>query len=331
MKKRLLIQWLFIFGLISIVMFGCSNNDDNTTSNESETSQTTETETESDDTSFPLEITDVTGNTITLEKEPETIISLIPSNTEILFALGLGDKVIAVTENDNYPEEVLELDKVGDYEINVEKVLSLNPDLVLAHELGKDLSFDAFEQMIDAGINVYFVKDALNIEETYETIEEIGKVTGAVEAAEQLITEMKVSFNEVIDVVSKIPEDERKTVFFELTGEPEIYTAGTNTFFNEISELVNAKNAAAEIDGWAQIDPEAIIDLNPDVIITLYGNYSDDPVSEVLNRDGFSDVSAVKNKQVFDVNDDLISRPGPRLVDGAKELAAVVYPEFFTE
>lgn len=325
MKKRIIFQWLFIFSIITLVMFGCSSNETNDAENNDQATETTESEV-----SFPLEITDSTGNSITLDAEPEKIISLIPSNTEILFALGLGDKIIAVTENDNYPEEVFELDTVGDYEINVEKIISLDPDLVLAHVSGKDMSFDAFEQLIDAGINVYFVSDAQNIEATYESIKEIGKVTGAVDAAENLIAEMKAQFEKIVAIAEEIPEEERKTVFFEITGEPEIYTAGTGTFFNELVELIHAENAANEIDGWAQIDPEAIVDLNPDVIITLYGKYTDDPVGEVLNRDGFSDVNAVKNEQVFDIDDDPISRPGPRLVDGAKELAEVVYPEYFT-
>ena len=217
MKKRIIFQWLFIFSIITLVMFGCSSNETNDAENNDQATETTESEV-----SFPLEITDSTGNSITLDAEPEKIISLIPSNTEILFALGLGDKIIAVTENDNYPEEVFELDTVGDYEINVEKIISLDPDLVLAHVSGKDMSFDAFEQLIDAGINVYFVSDAQNIEATYESIKEIGKVTGAVDAAENLIAEMKAQFEKIVAIAEEIPEEERKTVFFEITGEPEI-------------------------------------------------------------------------------------------------------------
>src|SRR5690625_3305016 len=141
MRIKKYLQWFFIISIISIFMIGCSSNEQpNTVKDETDT---TEVENE---TNFPLEITDSTDHTITIESEPEQLISVMPSNTEILFALGLGDKVIAVTENDTYPEEVLELDTVGDFEINVEKIISLNPDLVLAHASSVNSSFDAFEQ-----------------------------------------------------------------------------------------------------------------------------------------------------------------------------------------
>lgn len=331
MKKHHVFKWLFIIGILSLLfLVGCSDNDASEHTNDETSGETTEQREDSGN--FPLQLTDSTGHTVTIDKKPEKIIPLIPSNTEILFALGLGEKVIAVTENDNYPEEVLELEKVGDAQINVEKIISLEPDLVLAHESGKNMAFDAFEQLIDAGINVYFVSDAQSIEETFASIEEIGKVTGAEEEAQQLVEEMKKGFEEISAIAEQIPGDERKSVFFEISGEPEIYTGGAGTFFNELIELINAKNAAGSLEGWAKIDPEAIVDLNPDVIITLYGEFStEDPVEQVKNRDGFGDVNAVKNGQIFDLDDDIVSRPGPRLVDGAKALANLVYPEYFNE
>ena len=255
----------------------------------------------------------------------------MPSNTEILFELGLGDKVIAVTENDAYPEEVLDLDTVGDFEINVEKIISLDPDLVLAHESSVASSFDAYEQIQDAGINVYFVLDATSIEETYDSITEIGQITGANQAAEEVIADMKAGFAEIEAIVNNIEEDEKKTVLFEISPEPEIFTGGKGTFFDELIEVIGAENVAGDLDGWPQIDPESIIDLNPDVILTVYGEYVEDAIEQVLNRDGFSEVTAVKEKAVYDVDEDMVSRPGPRLVDGAREIGQAVYPEHFKE
>lgn len=329
MHKRNIFQLILLISLIAIFMIGCnSNNQVDTNNNDVSVENTEPTEEKA---SFPLEITDSTGNTITLESEPNKIISVMPSNTEILFALELGEKVIAVTENDTYPEEVLEKDTVGDFNINVEKIISLEPDLVLAHASSVSSSFDAYEQIMDAGINVYFVTDAQSIEATYESISEIGKVTGANEAAEQLITEMEKEFTEITTIAGQIGDDERKNVLFEISPEPEIYTGGKGTFFNELIELIGANNSAGELDGWAQIDPEAIVDMNPDVILTLYGSYVENATEQVLNRDGFSDVNAVKTEQVYNLDEDIVSRPGPRLVEGAKAIAKAVYPDFYTD
>src|SRR5690625_1547097 len=155
MNKRHLLQIIFTIGLMLLFITGCASNGPSDTS--SEPNEVDNNEVEETVSNFPLEITDSTGNTVTLEEEPETIISVMPSNTEVLFALGLGDKVIAVTENDTYPEEVKEKDTVGDFNINVEKIISLNPDLVVAHASSVHSSLDAYEQVMDAGINVYFV------------------------------------------------------------------------------------------------------------------------------------------------------------------------------
>jgi len=316
---------LLLISLLAIFIIGCNTNDSLDSDKENDAEETSEN-TESN---FPLEVTDNTGNKITIEEEPTEIISVMPSNTEILFELGLGDKVIAVTENDAYPEEVLDLDTVGDFEINVEKIISLDPDLVLAHESSVASSFDAYEQIQDAGINVYFVLDATSIEETYDSITEIGQITGANQAAEEVIADMKAGFAEIEAIVNNIEEDEKKTVLFEISPEPEIFTGGKGTFFNELIEVIGAENVAGDLDGWPQIDPESIIDLNPDVILTVYGEYVEDATEQVLNRDGFSEVTAVKEKAVYDVDEDMVSRPGPRLVDGAREMGQAVYPEHF--
>lgn len=326
MNKKNILSLLLI-SLLALFIIGCNTNEAVDSNKDKETEQTTE----NSESNFPLEVTDNTGNKITIEEEPTEIISVMPSNTEILFELGLGDKVIAVTENDAYPEEVLDLDTVGDFEINVEKIISLDPDLVLAHESSVASSFDAYEQIQDAGINVYFVLDATSIEETYDSITEIGQITGANQAAEEVIADMKAGFAEIEAIVNNIEEDEKKTVLFEISPEPEIFTGGKGTFFDELIEVIGAENVAGDLDGWPQIDPESIIDLNPDVILTVYGEYVEDAIEQVLNRDGFSEVTAVKEKAVYDVDEDMVSRPGPRLVDGAREIGQAVYPEHFKE
>lgn len=318
--KRLTV--LFLLSIFSVLVIACG-------ATEETNQETTTDQADTEVTSFPLEVTDATGKNVTLEEEPETIVSTIPSNTEILFALDLSERVIGVTENDNYPEDVADIEKVGDYNINVEKVISLDPDLVLAHESSANSSLEAFEQIEDADIPVYFVQDAQSIEATYESILEIGTVTGAIDNAEKLVEEMKDAFAEIEKIAKGIPEEDKKSVIFEVSPEPEIYTGGQGTFFHELIELIGAKNAAGDLEGWAQIDAEAIVDFNPDVIITLYGNYVEDAIDQVKARDGFNDITAIKEDAVYDLDEDTISRPGPRLVDGARNLGESVYPDYF--
>ena len=327
MKKVLNI--LFLVMLFSLLV-ACGQEDtdsENTGANEEENA-VEETEVEA---GYPVSLTDAVGNEITLEKEPERIVSLIPSNTEITFALGQGEKIVGVSDHDNYPEEVQEIEKIGGMELNVEVIIALEPDVILAHELGLSSAQEAFEQLKEAGIDVFVIEDAQDIASTYETIDTIGKVVGAEEEAEQVISEMKEGFAEIEELTSAIPEDKRQSVFFENSPAPEIYTAGQNTFIQELLDMIHAENAASDHEGWLALDPEAIIELNPDVIITSYGAYIEDPEGEVFSREGFDSVEAVANERVYDIHADLITRSGPRLVDGARALAEVVYPELFDE
>lgn len=331
MKK--LLRVLFLALLLGFLI-GCSNgneNVDDVPQNEDATSEETQTEESGEESTYPLTLTDATGTEIAIEKEPERIVSLIPSNTEITFALDQEDKVVGVSDHDNYPEEVLEIDKIGGMEFNVEMIISLQPDVVLAHESGVEAAQEAFEQLKDAGINVFVVADATDIDATYETIETIGQVTNATEEAEQIVTEMKEGFAEIEELTSEIAEEDRESVFFEISPSPDIFTAGQNTFLDELLQIINAENASGEHDGWVALDPEAIVELNPEVIITTYGDYIEDPIGEVTSRDGFDVINAVANERIYDVDSDMVSRPGPRLVDGAREVAKAVYPELFDE
>ncbi|MCT1901212.1 ABC transporter substrate-binding protein [Oceanobacillus sojae] len=331
MKKFLQV---LLLALLAGVLIGCSNNDsadegapDENTTNEESASE----DTDGEDSAYPLTITDAIDNEVTLEEEPERIVSLMPSNTEITFALGQGDKVVGVSDNDTYPEEVLDIDKVGGMEFNVEVIISLDPDVVLAHESLVASSQEALDQLEGADIEVFTVADATDVDTTYETIDNIGQVVGAEEEAEQLVTDMQADFAELEEITSEVAEEDRQSVFFEISPSPEIYTAGQNTFLDELLQIIHADNAAGDQEGWVEMDPEAIIELNPEVIISTYGSYVEDPIGEVTSRDGFDTVDAVANERIYDVDSDTVSRPGPRLVDGAKEIAEAVYPELFDE
>ncbi len=278
-----------------------------------------------DKATFPMTITDATGEEIMLEAPPEKIVSLIPSNTEILFSLGLNDAIVGVTDNDDYPAEAIKKEKVGGMDYNIEQIIALTPDIVFAHASGMSYSKGAIEQLEATGVKVFVVADAKNFNETYTTIEQLGRATGKLEEAKKIVTNMKAKVKEV---ETKLDGVEPKKVFVESSDEPQIYTAGKGTFMNEMLEMIHVENVAADVNDWYQMDAEQIIAKNPDVIVVAY-NYVPNILTKIPQRAGFETISAVKNNAIVQVDENIISRQGPRLADGLEELAKAVYPEAF--
>lgn len=317
MKKLLLIMMA-----VAMVLVGC-----NTTAQPEK--REAEKAAQEQKSGFPVTVKDALDEDVVIEKKPEKIISLIPSNTEIVYALENGDAIVGVTDFDNYPEEAMEKEKIGGMEINIEKMISLKPDLVFAHESTADSAAAGLQQLRDAGIAVVVVNDAQSFDGVYTSIEMIGKAIGEQEKAAELVDDMKNRFAELKKQAEAIKADQQKTVFVEVSPAPEIYTAGKNTFIDEMLTLIGAKNASGDMEGWAKVDQEAIVERNPDVVVTTYGYYSEKPVEQVLGRQGWNNVKAVKDQQVFDVHSDLVTRSGPRLAEGAEELAKAIYPDVF--
>ena len=317
MKKLLLIMMA-----VAMVLAGC-----NTTAHPEK--KEGEKAAEEQKSGFPITIKDAIDKDVVIEEKPEKIISLIPSNTEIVYALENGDAIVGVTDFDNYPEEAMAKEKIGGMEINIEKMISLKPDLVFAHESTADSTAAGLQQLRDAGIAVVVVNDAQSFDGVYTSIEMIGKAIGEQEKAAELVDDMKNRFAELKKKAESIQQNEQKTVFVEVSPAPEIYAAGKNTFIDEMLALIGAKNAIGDMDGWPKVDQEAIVERNPDVVVTTYGYYSEQPVEQVLGRQGWKNVKAVKDKQVFDVHSDLVTRSGPRLAEGAEELAKAIYPDVF--
>lgn len=324
MKKinLFLLTLLLMFGVLT----GCGTADTEEPDN-TQDEATEQSETDDEEAAFPVTIEDANGEEVTIEDEPEAIVSLIPSNTETAFALGLGDKIVGVSDHDNYPEEALEKEKIGGLELNIEAILALEPDLVLAHPTNDP---DAIEQLKESDITVLTLNDATNFDEVYDTIEMMAAATGTEEESNDIIKTMQDDLEALEEKASDISEDDKKKVFIEISPEPEIFTPGNHTFENEILTKINAINIAEDEEGWVELNEEAIIEENPDVIILSY-DFVDDPVGQVLDRDAWQDIDAVKDEQVIVVDTDLISRPGPRLVEGAETLAKAIYPDVFDD
>ncbi|MFJ7726870.1 ABC transporter substrate-binding protein [Neobacillus sp. NPDC097160] len=282
-----------------------------------------------EETSYPFTFKDATDVEITINKKPERIVSLLPSNTEIAFALGLGDEIIGVSDYDTYPKEVEGKERVGGQEFNVEKILSLKPDLVLADSTMIGAAGGRIDQLRDAGITVAVIPASDSFAEVYDTIRLIAQATGTKEKADAIINQMRTKVAEIVAKVSHIQEKEQPIVWLEI--DPTLWTAGKGTFMNEMIEMLHAKNVAGDMDGWLQLTEEKVIPLNPEVIITTYGYYIDNPAEQVYIRTAWKDVTAVKEKRVYDVNSEIVNRPGPRLAEGLEEFAKAIYPEIYSK
>lgn len=318
MKKlySLLLMAFFTIGILS----GCSGTTKQTLgANQADTANPTAI--------FPMTIKDALGNKVVIKQKPKRIVSLMPSNTEITYALGLDNQIVGVSDYDNFPKDILKKEKIGGQQFNTEKIIGLKPNLVLAHASSASIAKDALQQLRDAGIPVLVVANAQNFEQVYNSIEMIGKATGETKKAEEVIKGMKDKLAAIKAKAASIKE--KKKVYIEVAPAPDIYTTGKNTFMDEMLTTIHADNVVNDQQGWIKVDQEAIIQKNPDVIITTYGYYVKNPAQQVLARKGWENVNAVKNKQVIDINSDLVDRPGPRVVEGVEELAKAIYPDVF--
>lgn len=331
MIKQYVRKWgllSFVLLLILSIATGCGAQEQPINGEESN-SLSNDIENKDDNSIFPVTIIDDANREVVIEKEPESIVSIQASNTEIAFALGLGEKIIGVSDYCNYPEEALDITKVGGQDIKAEVVFSLLPDMAFVTDYHYNTHPDLLKQFEEAGIDVIVVGSATSFEDVYGNIEMIAKATGTQEVAEEIITDMKERHQAIKDKAKAITDQKR--VWVEVAPAPDIFTTGTNTFMHEMLESIHAINVAQDHEGWVKLNEEEIVQLNPDVIITTYGYYIDNPKEQVLSREGWAEVPAVKNGLVFDVDSDTVTRPGPRLIEGVETLAEFIYPEVFSQ
>lgn len=313
-------QHISTIGFASVLLLAaCGEEEAKTTTESSETTEATQ-----ETAQFPVTLTDAIGKEVTLEKTPERIISLIPSNTEILFGLGLNDQIIGVNDNDNYPPEAAEKEKVGGIEFNLEQIIALKPDLVLAHESSLyNFGEEAIAQLEAVGIPVFVVKNAETFEETYTTIEQIGQLTGKTTEAKDMIASIEQG---ITDIEAKVTDLEEKSVFVVVGTEPDLYAAGQETFIDEMLDVLHVENVVPEL-GWPQYSAEQFVKSNADVILTTYEN----DLEAISNNTAYAEMDAVKSGDVKLIDGDTTSRQGPRIVEGIESIAEAVYPEVFNE
>ncbi|WP_161524716.1 ABC transporter substrate-binding protein [Alteribacter lacisalsi] len=300
--------------------------EENDHTEEDDETSSDELEEDSDDEEFPVTVEDARGEEVTLEEEPAEVISILPSNTELIYGLDAWDQLSAVTLNDDYPEKVSELDTVGDMTIDVEQVIAMEPDLVMAGVLN---DMDAVGQIEDAGITVVVLEDTNKFDDLYDVIELAGVVLGKNDEADTMIEDMQSRIEDIRETGESIPEDEQVSVWVEVGQDP-LFTTGAGTFLDEMLSLIGAQNAAGEEELWVQFTEEDAVSLNPDVIVLTYGAYVESAGQQVLDRAAWQSVPAVENERVYEFEDaNKVNRQGPRLIEGLEELAELIYPEHY--
>ena len=271
----------------------------------------------------PVTITDMAGREIMLAEPATRVVALTAADCEILYALGAGDLLVGRGEYCDYPAAVLEVPSVqSGYETNLEQILALEPQVLLMAMMAQPEEHVAALEA--AGVRVV-VSDAQDIPGVYTAIEMIGTLLGRETEAAGMIDSMKAAFSELAEGAGG---DGEKTVYFEVSPlEYGLWTAGADTFMNEIAELLGLRNAFADVSGWAEISEEQVLERNPDYIVTIsmYFGEGPTPVEEILGRAGWQNVTAVKNGAILNLGNNELSRPSYRLVDGARALYQFVY------
>ena len=288
--------------LLGLVLGGCGGVD---TVDEQAPSSST-----SADPEFPVSVLSgpVTGDTeITLDEEPTSIVSLSPTATEMLWAVGAGDQVVAVDDQSDYPEGV-PATKLSGYQPNVEAILEYHPDLVIA----PDDTGDLVSGLKKARVPTLLLPAAADLEETYSQIERVGEATGHVEEAEGLVEEVRTGIEQA---VADAPDARGVTYFHELT--PDLYSATSDTFIGEVYGLFDLENIADRAKGaddYPQLSSEYVVGANPDVVFLADSQCCGVSAKDVAKRPGWQQVPAVADDQVHVVDEDVASRWGPRVL-----------------
>lgn len=319
MKRMFKLQWLTVL-MLALVLVGCGTKEDTNKETVSKADQQVEKTTS-------YKVKDDRGVEVEFNAVPKTIVSLQPSNTEILFALGVGDKIVGVTEFDNYPEEAQKIERVStSTTFNSERILALKPDVVIAYTTGGDEeNLNALKGLEDAGIKVFAIQSAKSFDDVYGDIEQVATVMGIEDKGKKLNEDIKVK---IADVQAKVKDmKEPKNIYLEISPKPDIYTAGSGTFQQEILNAANVNNVFADLESWAKVSEEDIITKNPDVILTTVDMKN--TTEEILSRDGWNSITAIQNKAVYYIDTDISSRPGPRIGEAVELIAKAVYPELF--
>ena len=271
----------------------------------------------------PQYVFDDLGRLVAINGTPQRIISLAPSITETLFALGLGDRVVGVTDWCDYPPEALEKEKVGGYTTpDIEKIVALNPDLIL---VAHGTPMEVINTLVGLGLTVFGIKTT-DLDDLLNDIRRIGEITDKELEAQALTSEMASKIKAIADATSEL--EQRPRVFYIVWGGEgsALWTAGSGTFIHELIEKGGGVNICQNITGYATISIEEVVARDPEIIITSEWSYE-----WAMNATELASTNASQTGRIYTVDDDLVQRPGPRLVKGLEWFAYYIQPDIFPE
>ena len=272
-------------------------------------------------TQYPLTLTDGKSRSVTLEDAPQRIASLSPAATEVLFAIGAGDQVAAVDKFSDYPPEAKTRQQLDAFEPSVEAIAGAQPDLVFVFFDPGNL----VDGLARAGLTVFFLETPTSVEGVLAQIRLLGQATGHPQEADELVATMQQGIDDIEEQLADVEQGPR--LFHEVDNQ--LYTVAPASFVGSLYTILKAQNIAAGTDqAFPQLSQEAIIEADPEVIIL--GDAAGGETAETVKaRPGWGSISAVKNSRIYVIDPDIVSRPGPRLVDALGTLAQALYPERF--
>lgn len=313
MKKITSLIMIMVFA-IAMVLTGCSTkNTANTTADNTKKAVST--------TQYPLKVTDAFSRQITIDKEPERIVSVSPSITEIIYSLGKGSILVGRTDYDDYPAEVTKVNSIGNLtNPSVEKIIDLKPDAVFVSDI---TSKDTVKKLEDSNIKVIVYSGEQSFDGTYKNINSIAEVLNAKDKANTIVDGMKAKVKEVED---KVKDAKKPSVYYVVGyGQGGDFTSGKGTFIGQMIELAGGTNAANDVEGW-KYSVEKLVSKNPDIMIC---SKDFDTKKGIEATAGYKDLKAVKENKLLEIDENLINRQGPRLADGLEAMAKLIHPELF--
>ena len=273
---------------------------------------------------------DPSGASIDLPENIDSIVVLAPSIAETVVALGLGDKITGHDLNSvglaGLPADAPTFDTVNP---DVEQLTALSPDVLFVSSLSLYDQEAPYQPLINAGVCVICIPTSGSIDGVKSDIAFLAAALDVPEAGQALLDELNAELDTLAATTASIPAEERKSVYFEISAAPYMYSTGGGTYLNEMIELIGGVNVLAGENGWISVEGETVVAADPDVIFTNV-NYLDDPVSEILGRDGWAGVTAVVNGDVYRVDNMASSLPNQNIVVALRQMAEALYPDYFS-
>ncbi len=268
---------------------------------------------------FPVTVTDDASRTVTIQAEPKRIVSLAPANTEIVFALGRGERLVGVTTWDTYPAEVKSIAKVGDFtNPNMEAIAGAKPDLVL---VTGGIQAAVISQLEKIGATVLVI-DPQTLDRVLERIRTVGHAVGAPDEAETVISKMEDDLARIRTKVMGLP---KVTAFVEVGWNP-LFTCGPGTLMDDMLTAAGGRNVVKQ-GGWVGYSAEQLVKDDPAVYLGTKSSIGDPEALE--GRPGYGSLRAIRRGSIYPLDDDQVSRPGPRVVEGVRQMAIALHPDAF--